>query len=325
MLKTIYNGVPFSQPIDGYGIFVAWFEEESKFENQNFNVVSFNEKNSSLNIAKFPYGIKKKKWVSYNQFYEAVSVLNGTLVQVEKTPYFTQWNFFKKNLKYTIEFKSENSTTYINQKEIKFRMMFIQSESDNFKMPDFNDSEIDSNSIEQCSSSSKYNCPIDPETNKPMEICLNWRRIDDIGKECQILLTPSLRESSIEVFCKTEINSKDCKCVNRIFDEEYNTKKSLEPYKYLHDFCWYENCKSGYYLLNEVGKEFNCESQFCIVNYNTESGNDLNFFNNKTVIVCKDNIESQNNNSKTKNNNDWIEKNGVLILISIVIIFLFLF
>lgn len=130
-------------------------------------------------------------------------------------------------------------------------------------------------------------CPTDPNTDKQFEKCLNWRRVDEVGKKCRELLpTSESRDKSIETFCKTFTRAEDCKCVNRIYNPQYIKDKPSHPE---HDYCWYIDCSSGYYLLPERDTNVNCEGKYCQVFYSAENiGGSVTITNNPVVQNCSE-------------------------------------
>ena len=94
-------------------------------------------------------------------------------------------------------------------------------------------------------------CPFDPKTNKRMELCLNWRRDDMIGKKCNDYLSDEERENSIVNFCGMVTRGEgDCRCVNRHFNNYELEKERQNRHSKFDgpDICWYEPCISGKYL-----------------------------------------------------------------------------
>lgn len=90
-------------------------------------------------------------------------------------------------------------------------------------------------------------CPLDLNTNKTFEKCLNWRRVDNVGFECRQLLTKKEMEDSSLIFCGKKENKfePDCKCINRSSYPDYQKNKEKNKD---HDYCWYQDCKSDNYL-----------------------------------------------------------------------------
>lgn len=128
-------------------------------------------------------------------------------------------------------------------------------------------------------------CPTEPSTEKQFKKCLNWRRVDEVGKKCRELLpTSDSRDKSIDTFCKTFTKAEDCKCVNRIYNQQYIKDKPSHPE---HDYCWYADCSSGYYLLPERDTKVTCEGKYCQVFYSAENiGGSVTITDNPVVQNC---------------------------------------
>lgn len=110
-------------------------------------------------------------------------------------------------------------------------------------------------------------CPIDPETQKRMNSCLNWRRADLIGDRCYNRLSIRERDDTITRFCNENTNAQDCKCVNRHLQNDYKQNK---PYNANgHDYCWYQACNSGDYLIRSMNSIVECPK--CVVNLEINS------------------------------------------------------
>lgn len=189
-------------------------------------------------------------------------------------------------------------------------------------------------------------CPIDPETKEQMKQCLNWRRTDDVGKQCRKIITKETKENSIVEFCNNNYDAEDCRCVNR-YNEKYKEEKELHPE---HDYCWYTPCSSGYYLVKEQDTKITCNAKNCVVVYRIDkTGGNVNFHDNSTSLQCEsyENTQSGTSNTDTsintvtnhnnvkvpensrfhKNNNETINFNyfhifliSILILILVVVI-----
>lgn len=87
-------------------------------------------------------------------------------------------------------------------------------------------------------------CPIDPKTNKEMEVCLNFRRRDEIGNLCMLKLSKETKNNAIEHFCLVHKDAADCRCMNRLSYPEYLKGKKRHGDN---DYCWYPPCASGAY------------------------------------------------------------------------------
>lgn len=143
-------------------------------------------------------------------------------------------------------------------------------------------------------------CPINPLTGKEMEECLVWRRLDDIGRECREknILTDDEIEKSIYNFCNEKPSREDCRCINRELSDEYKKEKPLHSEN---DYCWFQPCSSGYYLVKNAKTPVQCNSQNCNVIYQIYgTGGSVNFDKNDTRQQCF-NIEKTNNNTEIQN------------------------
>lgn len=103
-------------------------------------------------------------------------------------------------------------------------------------------------------------CPFDTSKNKHMDMCLNWRRLDLIGKKCLSLKIYESRDSSIIDFCGINQGAEDCRCVNRHLYPDYIN----HTYYHLntddnHDFCLYKPCNSGDYLIKTKESLIQCK------------------------------------------------------------------
>lgn len=128
-------------------------------------------------------------------------------------------------------------------------------------------------------------CPINPDTKKGFNKCLNWRRTDYIGKVCRRILNDKMKEASIDEFCNDGNPAEDCACVNRgVIDKSYNEKKATHPYD---DYCWYNKCTSGAYLLKNKNREIKCANTYCTIQYNAKNiHGDATFDNNVSMLNC---------------------------------------
>ena len=132
-------------------------------------------------------------------------------------------------------------------------------------------------------------CPIDPAKDKRMDLCLNWRRADIIGKICNSHLSNEKRDSSIITFCNEKNSAEDCRCINRNLQPDF--KENKEKHVEDHDYCWYEPCNSGNYLIQKDVKGIvSCNK--CIINDSEKTILRNNY------IKCVENAENPDDKKK---------------------------
>ncbi|QIH04878.1 myristylated membrane protein-like protein [Dasineura jujubifolia toursvirus 2a] len=175
--------------------------------------------------------------------------------------HFNETYFGVRRFRYYLKFRSHKNVTITNYKDI-------------------------------CTDFSKLNCPIDPATNKPMEDCLNWRRSDEFGRKCALFLKDDhvLTDLSIGDFCLKNPSAVDCRCENRYNNQEYKTKKKTTP---LHDYCWYTDCSSDYYLVKKETKNVDCGNS---QNFNIDVADVGGSVYMKDVLPLFDTLNANNSN-----------------------------
>lgn len=240
-------------------------------------------------------------------------------------------NVFKFSLNQLSTLSRRSKRSVDQEKNWEYVVLFRNPEEDDIGVREDENLTIDSDFCTKYISTTGANkvlggnCPIDPSTNKQMKHCLNWRRNDDVGKECTLILNQDEKERSIDNFCKNLPDAEDCRCVNRVFDKTYQSKKSKYP---SHDYCWYEPCSSGWYLVKNQDKKVNCDSSYCQVIYQNENiGGNVTLGENSNVQNC---FESSKNskpvftyesNTATDNNDDKFIIIGGVVLIVFLILF----
>ncbi|QIH04874.1 myristylated membrane protein-like protein [Dasineura jujubifolia toursvirus 2a] len=114
-----------------------------------------------------------------------------------------------------------------------------------------------------------------------------WRTTGEYGNKCRSLISgqsnyKEIYDRSVDNFCKTFKYSEDCKCINRHLYSDYTSKN-----KNTNDYCWYEPCKSGEYLIKFSDNP--CISDICEVNYDISNvGQDVTLKNINTNLHCAD-------------------------------------
>lgn len=143
-------------------------------------------------------------------------------------------------------------------------------------------------------------------SKKEMQECLNWRRADDIGKECRKKNFLSIEmENSIKDFCAEKTDREDCICINRGYFDEYKLEKKINSG---HDYCWYSPCSSGAFLRYESQVPQECSSQNCIVSYTIQGNGSVKFADNYTRQDCFNNTTQNNQNNIPEINNPVFKK-----------------
>lgn len=95
---------------------------------------------------------------------------------------------------------------------------------------------------EFCSGVCYKNCTLDPDTNKPLEKCMFWRRTDSIGNTCRLLMDSNDENKSIKEFCDKFPLTDDCKCINRQLHQDFLDNESKHQNQHVN--CWYGPCKN---------------------------------------------------------------------------------
>lgn len=120
-----------------------------------------------------------------------------------------------------------------------------------------------------------------------------WRTNTEYGKKCRLLISElpnkeSFLDGLVDNFCILYKYSDECKCINRNLYKDYTNEKSKKTNIPVDDYCWYEPCKSGQYLVKHSDKK-GCFNNICEVSYDIKDvgGNTL-LRDNTNYIYCGD-------------------------------------
>lgn len=292
-IMTVKNQQSLRFRKDCYILIVAW-SKDLNITQCRINKITDND---SLRVASFwlPEPPNESPWMSYDDVGKPISIINDSALVVDD--YNGSFRFFLKaerELKLAIyEHFLDDKEQLLTHGSLRVGIEFVDDGSlpaPHLYMPKFSDYTGDTTDVRFCIAPAIHNenCALDLETGKPLNSCMNWRRIDSIGTECVNSLSLAQMNNSISQFCRnpSTTNSDDCKCENRTKDPRY--LKESEKYPQAHDYCWYQNCKSGNYLVRDMGQPVNCNGVYCTVIYNVKDVNgNLVFEGNKVSQDCK--------------------------------------
>lgn len=215
---------------------------------------------------------------------------------------------FKIETQYDTSVKHDENVTPKRAEEYanKFRfVVYFKNRDENFYLENVEDpnlydnvtDEFCTNYVHATGSQRKMGslCPFDPIQNKRMDMCLNWRRADIIGKKCrsQLLNKKEIRDNSAVDFCNTNIGADDCRCINRNTFLKFSDNRDVDGYG--HPYCSNKVCNSGDYLIKPESEIIKCET--CVVKLDIKSEKAI-LRNN--YIFCKDHVQSIDNDDKKK-------------------------
>lgn len=124
--------------------------------------------------------------------------------------------------------------------------------------------------------------------------CINGEKcspvfsLSQIGDYCRNQykrLSSSDRDTYIENFCLRNEDIKECKCVNRSLNPDYQKLKLGNPYS---DACWYIPCtdRMRYFAQSDFDKPLQCPKNICQIVYDIAKVNDVDIDNIKNDINC---------------------------------------
>lgn len=255
-LYTIENTVQFNIINEKHVMLTAWKPDNTVLINGLLKVLLISSNIYSLEnrtIASIYYNQSNiGKWnFLHNEDIDFVEN-NYALSRVfDNQNIFTAWTAVRSS--FSLVLADENGKIIEPTPNWKFRILLKDLNTPKF-LPKMANTALNTNDPETCTDfvsialDDVNTCPIDIDTQKPMTLCLNWRRTDDIGKECRLKTDNRDLVLSIITFCNRFLHAQDCKCVNRAYRKDYQIYRDL--YKTTSDFRWYPYCKSDIYLKN---------------------------------------------------------------------------
>lgn len=321
-LYTVKNNQIFQVPgkKDVHILLTSWKPDNSLKE--GIYEIHVYYESQTRKLAKINYvKSQNNKWNSFDDF--KIDILYDSLIEVIDSSLFTIWTFIPNTTKFKLVLKNLNSELTSSNWEFRFMLKSINGK---MLVPSMLDTTIDTNNSSECTQildttnpRNADSCPIDPVTHKPMEMCVNWRRTDDIGKECRKILSHDDIDKSIDNFCSKYTDAQDCNCVNRAYSSNYNKLKTNYPTT--DDYCWYESCKSGAYLIKNQHKPVTCSGVTCIINYNaTDTAGNAVFSKNTTHQSCAELSVNEPRYQPTQTNSFWLLSIIAITLIVLVLL-----
>jgi hypothetical protein len=131
-------------------------------------------------------------------------------------------------------------------------------------------------------------CPEDPQEEGSMKKCSRLISLDDEGTRCRAwAATQDIKtvDNIKKEYCLHNPQSPDCRCINRVGNDLYDSAKVKNPYP---DGCWYKPCSTSVYLKTSeiLEDEKYCPKEMCQVIYDTNKNNDVVIKDNTNTIKC---------------------------------------
>lgn len=170
-------------------------------------------------------------------------------------------------------------------------------------------------------------CPPDPETGKPMNKCSKLLSLDSEGSRCRSWAAQQnsgVVDAVKNDYCLHNLDSPDCRCINRIYNPLYTAVKADNPFA---DACWFVPCSTSTYLTTSEITEGsqNCPTNICQVIYDLSNNKDVLVKDNNNNIKCDFSSFNKNGTNGTNGNTGQSnEKSNEIDIIPIIVIGLFL-
>lgn len=126
-----------------------------------------------------------------------------------------------------------------------------------------------------------------PASSCPLQLgsCSQVKGLDgDTSEKCRKWFenkSKADRSALAESYC-FKYDTEDCRCINRMYNEDYKILKAGNP---IADKCWYLPCSNpDHYFLTSEDEEGTCPDKVCEVVYDIYKDRDVNILKNN--VVC---------------------------------------
>jgi hypothetical protein len=119
--------------------------------------------------------------------------------------------------------------------------------------------------------------------------CSRLRSLGADGEFCRTwlaTLTPDRSDAVLQSYCLKHTTD-DCKCINRLSDDDYRKAKAIAPFS---DHCWYLPCtesESVYLVPHHLRENAECAHNICQQIIEISNARDVNLNDVKNSINCK--------------------------------------
>lgn len=147
--------------------------------------------------------------------------------------------------------------------------------------------------------------------------CSRYLSTDEEGKMCRQWMATLSRDSQdalMRNYCLSN-STKDCKCINRSTDPEYNRMKSLS--NFFSDNCWYKPCSNSesIYLVPHRLTENKCATNICQQIIDAHAQGNVTIEGNTSQINCNFKAdEFQPNPPQTPQSTSWFKKYWYIVV-----------
>lgn len=149
-----------------------------------------------------------------------------------------------------------------------------------------------------------------------MATCSQVKGLDESGDKCRRWFEnrgEGDRSALAESYC-LKYDTEDCRCINRIYNDDYRTLKAGNP---IADKCWYLPCSNpDHYFITSEDAAGVCPDKVCEIVYDIYKNRDVNVLQNN--IVC-----DLSGTGFVDNLLQMIERNGYVIIIALSLVALY--